>query len=70
MPARKRRCPSRNQLDAIGSMYAQDDGITYQIRVWTDREWAAMAAGRRPKRHAYFPGLGWVGLVPDPVLNN
>lgn len=62
--------PTPADIDAIGPMYAQCNGVTCRVRIWSEREWACLAESERPIRYGFFPHLGWVGLVPDPVLNH
>jgi hypothetical protein len=39
------------------------DGQLCRLRVWSEEEWSAVPADRRPRRVAHLPGLGWVGAV-------
>ena len=52
-----------------GPLYCLDGPVLCHVRVWTDAQWAALPAGRRPHRAEHVPGLGWVGAVPVEVLN-
>jgi hypothetical protein len=46
-----------------------DGPMLCRLRIWTEAEWDALPAGRRPRRCVHAPGLGWVGAVPDECLN-
>jgi hypothetical protein len=46
------------------------DGILGRIHVWSETEWVLLTEAERPFRYEHVPGLGWVGLLPAPDLNN
>jgi hypothetical protein len=46
------------------------DGVLGQLLVWSEAEWAELHASERPFRYEHVPGLGWIGLISLPTLNN
>jgi hypothetical protein len=41
----------------------------YDLRYWTEEEWAALPEGERPREHVHAPGRGRFGAVPVTALN-
>ena len=48
--------------------YFTRDGVYYELRIWSEGEWARIPAEARPPAD-HVPGLGWVGGVFRGTLN-
>jgi len=52
------------EAPAHGPEYCVVGEMLCEVRTWTDEDWAALPAARRPVAYERVPCLGWVGAVP------